>query len=273
MTLEFACAVSHAPGTTAWTEAAPKETVERIHSGYRRLRDRLAAAEPDVVLAFTNEHWNNFFLDHMPAFCIGRGAHFAGPVEVWLKVEKAKVPGDPELAQALIDSCYAAGFDVSYSDELALDHGTMVPLHFLTPEMDVPVVPLFTNALVAPMPTPARCYALGAALGQALANSEKRVALVATGGLSHWPGEAEHGRIDRAFDDRFVSDMVEDRADRLRGYTHEDIARSGTGTHEVRNWILLRGAIPGWRGEVVTYEEVPAWATGYGLLAFDKAGA
>lgn len=273
MPIVFACATSHAPGLTAWTEAAPKDKLSRIHAGFHHLGEMLAAAKPDVVLALTNEHWANFFLDNMPSFCLGRAESYTGPVEVWLRVDKARIPGDPELSGELIEACYAAGFDVSYSDELELDHGTMVPLHFLTPDMDIPVIPLFANTLIAPMPTPERCYGLGAAIGPVLEASAKRVAVIATGGLSHWPGEVEHGTINRAFDDQFLSDMVEDRADRLKGYSHDDLAKAGTGAHEVRNWILLRGAIAGWRGEVVGYEEIPAWATGFGLVSFHKNGA
>ncbi len=72
MPIVFACAASHAPGMTAWTEAAPKEQAENFLGSYRRLGERLAAAQPDVIVALTVEHWANFFLNSMPTFCIGR---------------------------------------------------------------------------------------------------------------------------------------------------------------------------------------------------------
>jgi hypothetical protein len=73
----------------------------------------------------------------------------------------------------------------------------MVPLHFLAPRMDRPVVPVMFNTLAAPQPNAARCLALGRVIGRVAAQSTKRIGLIATGGLSHDPGEKNHGRIDR----------------------------------------------------------------------------
>src|SRR5438132_11409592 len=187
----FACAASHALGITAWTEAAPKEQADKIIGSYHKLQAMLDATKPDALLAISVEHWANFFLNQMPAFCIGRADHYEGPVEEWLGVPKTRVPGDPDLATAVIDACFEGGFDPSFSDELLFDHATMIPIHFLTPNSDIPVVPLIVNTLTPPMPSAKRCYALGSFLGKALEKTSKRVAVVATGGLSHWPGEAK----------------------------------------------------------------------------------
>src|SRR5215467_13413760 len=96
MPIVFACAASHAPGMTAWTEAAPKEQSERFLGCYRKLGEMLATSRPHVLVAITVEHWANFFLNHMPAFCIGRADYYDGPVEEWLKIPKARVPGDSQ---------------------------------------------------------------------------------------------------------------------------------------------------------------------------------
>src|SRR3954447_27048176 len=88
-------------GMTAWTEAAPKGQAELFLRHYRTIGERLAAAHPDVIVALTVEHWANFFLNNMPAFCIGRAEYYDGPVEDWLKIPAARVAGDPLLAQEL----------------------------------------------------------------------------------------------------------------------------------------------------------------------------
>jgi catalytic LigB subunit of aromatic ring-opening dioxygenase len=85
-------AASHAPGITAWTEAAPKDQSDKFLGSYRKLGEMLAASNPDTLVAITVEHWANFFLNHMPAFCIGRADHYEGPVEEWLRIPKAPVP-------------------------------------------------------------------------------------------------------------------------------------------------------------------------------------
>jgi aromatic ring-opening dioxygenase catalytic subunit (LigB family) len=269
MPIVFACAASHAPGITAWTDAAPKAQSEKILAGYRRLGEMLNAAKADTLLAITVEHWANFFLNQMPAFCIGRADHYDGPVEEWLRVPKTRIPGDSRLASELLEACMEGGADPSFSDELLFDHATMIPLYFLTPESDLPVVPLIVNTLSPPMPAAKRCYEFGGLLRRALEETAKRIAVVATGGLSHWPGEAKAGKINVEFDHRFLDLLIDGDRRKLADYTHEEIAReAGSGGHEIRTWITLAGALPDWKATLLAYEPVVPWATGCGLVAF-----
>ena len=272
MPVVFACAASHAPGMTAWTEAAPKEQSDKFLGCYRRLGEMLAASKPDALVAITVEHWANFFLNHMPAFCIGRADHYDGPVEEWLRIPKARVPGDAKLSAELLDACLDGGFDPTFSDELLFDHATMLPLHFLNPNMAVPVVPVIINTLTPPMPTPKRCFAFGQFLGRELEGSKKRVAVVATGGLSHWPGEAKHGKINIPFDRKFLDTLISGDRAKLTAYSHEEInVEAGSGGHEIRTWMALAGALPEWRAELLAYEAVVPWATGCALVAFHRS--
>jgi len=223
MPIVFACAASHAPGMTAWTEAAPKKQADNILGSYRKLGAKLAASKPDAIVALTVEHWANFFLNSMPSFCIGRAEHYDGPVEEWLRIPKARVPGDAQLGKELIDACLDGGFDPTFSDELLFDHATFLPLHFLNPELAVPVVPVIINTLTPPMPTAKRCFALGQFLGKVLEKSQKRIAMIATGGLSHWPGEAKHGKINIPFDKNFLENLIARDFTSLTAYTHDEI--------------------------------------------------
>jgi aromatic ring-opening dioxygenase catalytic subunit (LigB family) len=270
MPIVFACAASHAPGMTAWTEAAPKEQAENFLGNYRKLGGMLAASRPDVIVALTVEHWANFFLNSMPTICIGRAEHYDGPIEEWLRIPKARVPGDATLATQLIDACLDHGFDPTFSDELLFDHATFLPLNFLNPNMALPVVPIIFNTLTPPMPTAKRCYAFGRFLGNELEANPKRVAMIASGGLSHWPGEAKHGKINIPFDKKFLDHLISGNRTRLSAYTHEEIsAEAGSGGHEIRTWIALAGAVEDWQAELLAYEPVTSWATGCGLVAFN----
>jgi aromatic ring-opening dioxygenase catalytic subunit (LigB family) len=269
MPIVFACAASHAPGMTAWTEAAPKEQADNVLANYRKLGDMLALAKPEAIVALTVEHWANFFLNSMPSFCIGRAEHYDGPIEEWLRIPKARVPGDAKLGKELIDACLDGGFDPTFSDELLFDHATFLPLHFLNPNMAVPVVPVIINALTPPMPTTKRCFAFGQFLGKTLEKSQKRIALIATGGLSHWPGEAKHGKINIPFDKNFLENLIARDFTSLTAYTHDEIStEAGSGGHEIRTWISLAGAVQSWKAELLAYEPVAPWATGCGLVAF-----
>jgi aromatic ring-opening dioxygenase LigB subunit len=271
MTISFACAASHAPGITAWAEAAPPAQKERVYGAFDELRARLDASGTEVLILLTSEHWANFFLDHMGAFCVGRAETYGGPIEPWLKIDKREIKGDPALATEILETAYERGIEPSFAYELQLDHGTMVPLSLIMPRMDRPVVPVLFNTLAKPQPTARRCLALGRLIGEIAARSPRRIGLIATGGRSHDPGERNHGVIDSDFDHRFLAAMAEGDGKTLGGYSHADFAAAGAGAFELLSWVALTGALGGRRGEVVAYEAVKPWATGVGLMSFAAA--
>jgi hypothetical protein len=270
MPIVFACAGSHAPGIRAWTERAPQQQIDNLFGGYATVRDALAAAHPEILLLLTSEHWANFF-EHVGAFCVGRGESFEGPIEPWLRVENAKVKGNPVFATRLLEHCYREGFELSFSHEMKFDHGSMVPLSFLTPQMDVSVVPIMFNTLATPRATSARCLALGRALRPFLDAAPERIAVVATGGLSHDPGERNHGIINTDFDARFIADMTSADSDRLSRYSDADLLQAGAGTLELLAWICLAGIMGRQKARLVAYEAVVPWATGMGIVSYDRA--
>lgn len=266
MTIAFAAALAHAPGITAWPAAADAGQRERLYDGFAEVRRQLEVARVDELILFTSEHWTNFFLDHVSPFCIGRGEGFGGPVEPWLKIPPAQLKGDPELASQLLAAAAARDLDLSFADELVFDHGTMVPLHFLTPSMHLPVVPIFVNTLAPPQPSPKRCALLGDAMHDLLANSSKRYGLIATGGMSHDPGERNHGVIFEEFDREFLHAMAGGDLERLKSYSVAELHGAGAGAVELLGWIALAGALRMFRGETIAYEAVRPWATGIGLM-------
>ncbi|MGE0627846.1 MAG: hypothetical protein AB7O43_08465 [Hyphomicrobiaceae bacterium] len=273
MPIIYACAASHAPGITAWTEAAPEQQSAAVKTGFASLAQELASAAPDTVLVLTSEHWANFFLDHASAFCIGRGETFAGPVEPWLRVERRSIMGNPALAARILEHCYANGFEPSHSHELEFDHGTMVPLSFLTPDMDRKVVPIFFNTLAAPRPTPQRCLALGQMLRPALDAAPERIAIIATGGLSHDPGEVNHGVVDTEFDADFLRRMESADLDALAEYSDAELLAAGAGTLELLAWICLAGIMGASKPATVAYQAVKPWATGVGMISYGAQDA
>jgi 2,3-dihydroxyphenylpropionate 1,2-dioxygenase len=272
MPITFACATSHAPGITAWAEAAPAPQKERIYGGFERLRGELDASGTQVLIALTSEHWANFFLDHIGALCVGRAEHYSGPVEPWLRIERTKMKGDPALASEILEASYESGVEPSFAYELEFDHGTMLPLHFLNPRHERAVVPVFFNALATPQPTAARALTFGRIIGEVARRSNKRIGLIATGGLSHDPGERNHGFIDSDFDHHFMAAMAQGQCETLGGYRRDEFAAAGAGAFELLSWVALAGALEGThghgKGEVVVYEAVKPWATGVGMMSF-----
>ena len=162
MSLVGAFAASHAPGITGRPSLPPAAESEPIFRAYAELRSRLEAARPDVLVVVSPEHWANFFLDNMPSFCIGIADEFFGPTdEKFVNIPRRSVRGNMRLARALAQGI-AEDVDLSTSQEMAFDHGVMLPLHLLRTEL--PVIPIIVNCL-AGMPAPLhRCHALGVAI-------------------------------------------------------------------------------------------------------------
>jgi len=264
--------MGHAPGMVAWPEAAPERQRASLYGAFGELSRRLLAARLDALIFFTAEHWTNYFLDHLSAFCVGRAEHYDGPVEPWLQLPPARVGGDTCLAKALLDACYAQDVEPGFSYEMQLDHGTMIPVHFLTPSLRLPIVPIVINTLAPPYPSARRCLTLGRIAGEVARDWPQRIGFVASGGMSHDPGERQHGRIDADFDRRFLEYMCAADLQSLARYRAEDFAAAGAGAIELLSWITLAGALQRFSGEVIAYEAVAAWATGIGAMSFDIGG-
>ncbi len=158
-----------------------------------------------------------------------------------------------------------AGSDFAYSYEFESGDGLPGPLPFLRPEGEIPIVTAYTNSGAPPLPSPRRCREVGAFVGDFIrsAAGPGRVALVATGGLSHWVGTPETGRINPDWDHWVLDCVTRGDTEPLARLTWSEIDRGGgNGGQEIRNWIALLGAVPGWKGEVLAYEPVAEWITG-----------
>ena len=268
MSLVGAFVASHAPGITGRPALPPAAESEAVYRAYRELRARLEAARPDVLVVISPEHWANFFLDHMPSFCIGVADEFWGPTdEEFVKIPRRRVPGDARLARALAEGV-AEEVDLSSSEELQFDHGVMVPLHLLGATL--PVIPIIVNCL-AGLPAPLhRCHALGVAIRRTVDRWPERVAILGTGGLSHWPAMPESGRIGLDFDRRFLDAFLGGRLDTFLRYPREALeAEAGPGGHEIRTWIAVAAAAGEARRSLLAYQPVPAWSTGCAVAALE----
>lgn len=262
MPLAFAAAANHAPGITSRRETATAVQQEVLFGAFERLKERMEAARLDALVAVSAEHFTNLFYNNAPPFCLGVAETHEGPSEdeSFIKIAKTAVPGAADIAHHI---ARVAGetIDLAHSQELQLDHGIMVPLHLLTPEMRLPIVPLIVNCLMHPLPPLARCYALGQALRRALDARPERIGLLGCGGLSHWPATPESGRLNLEFDREFLDDFLAGDRARLTRYSDAEITElAGPGGHEIRSWIVVAGATAGCAGEALCFEPIPAYA-------------
>ncbi len=247
-------ATVHFPYMTASPDDASASDREATLAGFAHLGRAFESAGIETIIAITSEHIVNLQPRMAPPFVLGVGEQHPAFAEPQFNLEPVTRRGNPEVASMLIRSLYNEGFDVAHSSELRLDHGTTLPLQLMNLAPNVTVVPLIINSIFAPMPTLERCRKLGIAIATAVAAAglDKKVGLLATGGISHTVGAPGMEVNHPAFDTQFLQELVEGRiADACR-YTDEELESYGNGTHEIRNWIVGAAASMGARPEIIT---------------------
>ena len=215
--------------------------------GFPPIREWLAAQRPDVVVMFYNDHGLNFFLDKMPTFAVGAAERYCNADEGWGIPTLAPLRGQTELSWHLIESLVGEDFDVVSCQEMLVDHACTLPLKLFWPEGDCPVavVPVCINTVQFPLPSARRCYALGQAVGRAIArwDSDQRVAVIASGGLSHQLDGERAGFINKAFDLQFLESMATNPEWATQFSVHELVEKTGTQGVELLMWLAMRGAL------------------------------
>ena len=259
-------ATSHLAAITRTPEAEDTPQIARFRTGFGSLAKALHTARPDAAIILSPDHVNRFFLDNMPAFCVGLFDSFSGPAERNTGMPDRRVPSDPAFASHLLAYGLEHGVDFARAEEWLVDHGFMVPLFMLDPEATIPVVPIHVNCAAPPYPGINRCYDVGRTIAAAIEawGSNKRIAVIAAGGLSHSPGDAQMGHIDEAFDLDFLARLESGSRERIASLNNDEIEAAGSSTGEIRSWIVLAGIFAGQPFRRVTYEAIDAWVTGCG---------
>lgn len=171
----------------------PPEAVERAARGtFASLAEEVAAYDPELVVIFAPDHFNGFFYDLMPPFCVGLRAACAGD---W-SIGEGPLSVPEATALALVKAVQAADIDIAYSYRMQADHGFTQPLELLCGGVArYPVIPIFINGAAKPLPPCRRAVALGAAVGTFLAGRSERVLIIGSGGLSHDPPTPQMGSV------------------------------------------------------------------------------
>jgi aromatic ring-opening dioxygenase catalytic subunit (LigB family) len=254
----FAC--PHTPQLLVRPDTEDRALVLRVHGALARVRERLAEARLDAIAIIGGDHIEGFFLNAVPSLAAfvglearGRfaGYHYAFPVH-------------EALARTILEQSIERGFDLAWSQDIALDYAFYVPLHFAMPEPAVPIVPLYVNVYLPPQPTPRRCHAWGQALRAILDSRPERIALIASGGMSHFPGTDRYASPDYDFDRAWLERLAGGRGREAAALTGEELDK--TGNVELRTWITLLGAVGDARADVICYE--PSWHHGNAVVAW-----
>jgi len=268
-------ATGHAPNLVTTWERAGEDVCKRTLAAMQEVGRRIRAAGATALITISNDHFNNFFLNNLPAYAIGVADDWIGP-EDDLRYEEGtvRIPGSPALAKHIVQHLYQhESFEPSVSHYMKLDHGTFVPVRYTFPEFDLPLIPTFQNCVQPPLPTLRRAAAFGVALRRAVESfpGDERVVVVGAGGMSHFIGVPGQGRINEDFDQHWVSLFERGDLEGLTSLRPDEIATAGNGAEEIRNWIAAMGCAEGRPAEWLIYAPVPAWLIGMGVVDFHYA--
>ncbi len=215
--------------------------------GFPPIREWLAREKPDVVVMFYNDHGLNFFLDKMPTFAVGAAPEYRNADEGWGIPVMAPLRGEVDLSWHLINTLVEQEFDIVSCQEMLVDHACTLPLKLFWPDGDCPVtvVPVCINTVQFPLPKASRVYAMGKAVGQAIRSwdSGKKVAVMASGGLSHQLDGGRAGFINKAFDLQFLDSLESNPEWATQLSIHQIVEKAGTQGVELLQWLAMRAAL------------------------------
>ena len=292
MTVVAAFASSHAALMITRKAAVDPELWNDLHATFRRMADRLVEADVDTLVVFGTDHGRRFPLDHVPAFTIGVGPTATGMGDGGLPV--VEFPVDQTLAADMLTGAIEEEIDLAFSEEVRIDHSFVTPLLLAFGDDRPTIVPVTQNCGIPPQPRLTRSYRVGEVLGQVAQRAGQRVAVLGTGGLSHWVGSDERrqfmrrragtrlpdiasypvevgseGPVNEDFDSTFLALGGEGRWSDVLGWTTDEIeSRGGNGAQEIRNWVAAAGFAGGASLEPWFYAAVPEWLTGTAIAEF-----
>ena len=254
-----AMATVHAPQLFTYPPSEDPAQLDADIAAMRQLGQDLDEIKPDAIIVIGADHLETFFLSAVPTFAIVGGekskAAFARKTYA--------LPIHP-FAEELLDKLVNVGFDMTYSQDAELGHAFAAVYEWVIEGRSIPVIPIFVNTYLPPLPTAKRCAQLGAAIRDIVQASPYRIAIVASGGMSHYPGAWKYPQPAYDFDWWAIAHMERGHNDVLVQLTSEQLDE--VGNTEMLPWMVMFGAIGNRPGELVTYQ--PTWHHGHAVMRF-----
>ncbi len=248
----------HAPQFFTLPDTEDKATVERVRRKAGEIGQRLAALNPDVWIVIANDHANQFLLHCTAPFTLHMGDRVRGAFAG--RTFEHRIPA--ALSLALIEHVQQEGFDPAFSSNAEIDYAFGIPLTFLG--VTQPILPVYVNSYVPPQPSIERCYAFGQALARGLAALSVRAVVVASGGMSHFPGTEQYSRPDVTWDRALFETMKAGNLRALLAYGPDELDRRGN--VELRSWAIAAGMLGERVPDAALFE--PSWHHTYATLAW-----
>jgi protocatechuate 4,5-dioxygenase beta chain len=264
----------HDPLITGAPQAAPEQKRQIIESAFDTIGRRIRALNADTVISIGDDHYAMFGPHCIPRCLIAIG-DVDGPLEDWLNIPRAPMANNTALAEHILKTGFADGIDWAFAKSLTVDHAAAVPHHFVSRHNPgVRTIPIYQNAGVFPVIESRRSHVIGQSIRRAVESWDKdeRVVVLGTGGISHWVGSAEMGRVNEAFDRHVLGMAEQGDVEGLIALSDDYILeQGGNGALEIKNWICAMGVMGEVKASLIAYEAVPEWITGIGFAELKRA--
>ena len=163
--------------------------------------------------------------------------------------------GHADYATALLRGAVDRSIDLSYSQEATLGHAFLTPMTYVVGERQIPVVPLLVNVYLPPLASPQRCFEVGQALRAVIDERPEKVAVLASGGMSHFPGTDRYYSPDLDFDHWVIQQVERGEWKELLGLSSVQLDEVGEG--ELLTWFVMLGAIGALPGRMTSFQQLP----------------
>ncbi len=241
---------SHSPtiGYAKDTNKQDDPAWKPIFDGFAEVRDWVQRKDIDVLFMIYNDHITSFFFDHYSTFTMGIDDEYKPADEGGSPRDVAPAKGNAGLSQHVAMALSADEFDMSFFQGKPLDHGCLSPLSMMGDENGPwpgSIIPLQVGVLQLPIPNAKRMWKMGKSLRKAIESypEDLRVAIVATGGLSHQVHGERAGFINEEWDDEFLELLEKDPQKLVDMRLAEYVVKGGMEGAEVIMWLIMRGAL------------------------------
>lgn len=265
--------VPHDPVMFVAPEAPQESVAQRMWGAFATCAQRLAQLNATSVVIIGADHYMLFGTGCLPQYLIGTG-DIDGPIDALPGLRRGVIPDSQKLASFIAEHGKDNGFDWAVGRAFTVDHAVAIPNQLIVEPVRaqgqrIGTIPVYLASGVDPFIKMQRAIALGGAIKAAIEASpeDERVVVIGSGGISHWVGVPEMGKVNEVFDREIMDYAVRGDLAGMGALTDEYIlANGGNGGMEIRQWACAMGTMPGAKGEIIDYAAVPEWVTGLGFV-------
>lgn len=265
--------VPHDPVMFVIPNAPAPEVAKRMWGAFQTCAERIAELKPTAAIIIGADHYFNFGTGCLPQYLIGTG-DVEGPLDQLPGLKRQIIPTHEKLAGFIAEHGYENGFDWAVARAFSVDHAVAIPDRLMIEPVraqgqTIGTIPVYIAAGVDPFIKMKRAIQLGAEIKAAVEAfpEDERVVVIGSGGISHWVGTPEMGKVNEAFDHEIMGYACRGDLAAMQALTDDYIlANGGNGGMEIRQWAVAMATMPGAQGQIIDYAPVPEWVTGLGFV-------